>query len=334
MGTPAPLEANHSAAWRRLGCIGLVLAGSLMAARVSAKLCGDDVDGEDVPCACGDIVVSSVALDADPVVRGAPCAHDGLVVRAPESRRAVIVDLRGGKLRGSGAGTGIRIIAGGPGGGRVISSGAPAAIAGFADGIVARGSDTVALIEDVVVDDSRRDGLRISGPDFEIRRVEVRGAKRDGFVLGGRGFRIAQTRAEDCGRFGYSVMGHAGQIGRSGSGNVAERSGDAGFNIMGGGHALADCTAAFGRKSGVHLQALDLDVRGCRATDNGGDGIEGVGSQWRIADNQALRNAGDGIAVRGVGLLDEGGNRGAGNRGGAGTREVVQCAISGTPCAL
>jgi hypothetical protein len=294
-----------------------------------------DVDGEDVPCACGDIVVSRVVLDGDPVVHGAPCAHDGLVVRAPdESRRAVVVDLRGATLRGSGGGAGIRIVAGGPGGGRVISSGAPGTIAGFGDGIVARGSDTVALIEDVVVRDSRRDGLRISGPDFEIRRVEVRGAKRDGFGLGGRGFRIAQTRAEDCGRFGYSVMGHAGQIGRSGAGNVAERSGDAGFNIMGGGHSVADCIAASGRKSGVHLQALDLDVRGCRATDNGGDGIEGVGSQWRIAGNEALRNAGDGIALRGVGLLDAGGNRGADNRGEAGTREVVQCAIAGTACTL
>jgi hypothetical protein len=333
MGKPAPFKADRSAR-RELGVLGLVFAGSLMAASVSAKLCGDDVEGADVPCACGDIVVSSVALDADPVVHGPPCAHDGLVVRAPESRRAVIVDLRGATLRGSGAGAGIRIVAGGPGGGRVISSGAPGTIAGFGDGIVARGSDTVALIEDVVVIDNRRDGLRISGPDFEIRRVDVRGAHRDGFALGGRGFRIAQTRAADCGRFGYSVMGHAGQIGRAGAGNVAERSGEAGFNIMGGGHALADCTAAFGRKSGVHLQALDLEVRGCRATDNGGDGIEGVGSQWRIAGNEAMRNAGDGIAVRGVGLLDEGGNRGADNRGAAGTREVVQCAISGTPCTL
>jgi hypothetical protein len=38
--------------------------------------------------------------------------------------------------------------------------------------------------------------------------------------------------------------------------------------------------------------------------------------------------------VRGPGLLDEGGNRGADNRGEAGTREAVQCAISGTPCSL
>lgn len=334
MGKPVPFGADRRAARRGSAVVGLVFAGSLMAAPVSAKLCGDDVEGADVPCACGDIVVSSVVLDADPVVHGTPCTHDGLVVRAPETRRAVIVDLHGATLRGSGGGVGIRIIAGGPGGGRVISSGAPGTIAGFGDGIVARGSDTVALIEDVVVSDSRRDGLRISGPDFAIRRVAVRGAERDGFALGGRGFRIVETRAENCGRFGYSVMGHAGQIGSPGAGNVAERSGDVGFNIMGGGHSLADCTAAFGLKSGVHLQALDLDVRGCRATDNGGDGIEGVGSQWRIAGNEALRNAGDGIAVRGVGLLDEGGNRGADNRGEAGTREVVQCVIAGAPCTL
>jgi hypothetical protein len=129
-------------------------------------------------------------------------------------------------------------------------------------------------------------------------------------------------------------MGHAGEIGRAGAGNTAERSGDAGFNVMGAGHALADCTAAFGQKAGVHLQASDLEVRGCRATDNGGDGIDGVGNYWRMADNHALRNGGDGIAVRGQGLQDEGGNRGADNRGGSEAREVLQCSIGGEPCAL
>jgi len=29
---------------------------------VNAKLCGDDVGGQDVPCACGDVVVSDLAM--------------------------------------------------------------------------------------------------------------------------------------------------------------------------------------------------------------------------------------------------------------------------------
>ena len=121
-------------------------------------------------------------------------------------------------------------------------------------------------------------------------------AKRDGFALGGRGFRIAADARRRLRPL--RLLGHgACRTDRpAGAGNVAERSGDAGFNIMGGGHAWPTARRAFGSKAGVHLQALDLDVRGCRATDNGGDGIEGVGSQWRLAGNEALRNGGDGIA--------------------------------------
>ena len=318
---------------RRLAAACLIAATCLPAAALAA-LCGDDVDGRDVPCACGDVVVSSVVLGPDPVVQGPPCPHDGLIVRAPEARRGLVVDLRGATLRGRGDGVGLRIVAGGRGGAHVISSAGTATIADFTDGIVARGPDTVALIEDLVISNSQRDGLRVSGSDFEIRRVEVHSARRDGFALGGSDFRIAETRAGDCGRFGYSVMGKGGQIGRPGAGNMAERSGFAGFNVMGAGHVLADCTAAFGRKSGVHLQAFGLDVRGCRATDNGGDGIEGLGNHWRLGGNEALRNAGDGITVRGVGLVDDGGNRGAANRGEERARAAVQCAISGAPCVL
>jgi hypothetical protein len=312
----------------------LLVAGCLAATSARAKSCGDDVDGADVPCACGDVVVSSVVLGDDPVVNGPPCLHDGLIVRAPDARRALVIDLHGTKLRGSGAGVGIRIVAGGPGGARLLSSGGAAAVMGFEDGVVARGTDSAALIEDVVVSESGRDGLRVSGPEFTIRRVEVHGARRDGFALGGRGFQIAATRASDCGRYGYSVMGDSGQIGQPGAGNLAERSGWAGFSIMGAGHALSDCTAMFGRRSGVHLQAVQIEVRGCQASDNGGDGIEGMGNRWRIAGNEALRNAGNGIVVRGVELLDEGGNRGADNQGVERELGPVQCAIAGAPCVL
>ena len=66
---------------RQSPSVGMVLALVAvlgMASAAAGKLCGDDVDGADVPCACGDVVVSSTVLDDDPVVSGAPCAHDGL----------------------------------------------------------------------------------------------------------------------------------------------------------------------------------------------------------------------------------------------------------------
>src|SRR5512143_1309477 len=86
-----------------------LLAAVTTARGAAAKPCGDDVDGVDVPCACGDLVVSNLALGDDPVA-GAPCAQDGLIVRAPDERRSLLIDLRGRTLRGSGNGAGIRVV--------------------------------------------------------------------------------------------------------------------------------------------------------------------------------------------------------------------------------
>lgn len=329
----AKASAERWAARGRRGLLGLVLGGWLAGSPAAAKLCGDSVDGQDVPCACGDVVVSNLEVTDDPVA-ATVCPDDGLIVRAPDARRGLLIDLRGATLRGKGrsGGSGIRVIAGGPGGARIVSSGGAATISGFDDGISARGSDTVALIEDMIVADSTRDAVRVTGRDFEIRRVEARRARRDGFGLGGSGFLITETRATDSGRFGYFVMGDTGVIGRPGAGNLAERSGNSGFNIMGAGHVLAECAARDGRKDGVFLQAVGLDVRRCRAESNQGSGIAGMGSTWSLADNVALDNAGDGIAVRGTGLADEGGNRGEKNRGGE-RAEAIQCAINGDACA-
>jgi hypothetical protein len=54
-----------------------------------------------------------------------------------------------------------------------------------------------------------------------------------------------------------------GTIGLAGAANVAERSGQSGFNVMGAGHALANCTARDGLKDGneVGLPGVDLDIR-------------------------------------------------------------------------
>jgi hypothetical protein len=298
-----------------------------------AKRCGDDVDGADVPCACGDEVVSSTVLGDDPVVRTV-CPYDGLLIRTRDEATSIVLDLAGHTLRGRGRGVGLRVLGGGPGGATIISSGAPAALEGFDDGIVARGRDGIAVVQDLAIRGSRRDGMRVTGRDFVVRRVHVAGARRDGFALGGSGFEISDTHAEDCGRFGYFVMGDSGVVGGPGAGNRADRSGMAGFNVMGIGHTLADCTAQGGRKDGVVVQAAQVDVRGCAARDNSGDGITGTGSHLHLADNQAVDNGGDGVAVRGHALIDGGGNRGAGNRGDGRGRAAVQCAIGGAPCAL
>ena len=316
------------------GAAAALLLTWLAAAPTQAVLCGDAVGGVDVPCDCGDVVVSSLTLDdADPVTRTV-CANDGLIVRAAGARAAIRVDLRGYTLRGSGRGSGVDVDDGGPGGTRIVSEGGPATLLGFDDGVTARGPEAVALLQDVVVRGSRRDGVRISGRGYVIRRVVVEQARRDGFNLGGDAFEVLATRASDCGRFGYSLMGDSGIVGRADAGNLAERSGMAGFNVMGTGHVLEACTARDGRKAGVTLQASRLDVRGCDATGNGSDGIAGVGSGWLLSDNRADGNGGDGLRARGPGMVDAGGNRGAGNQGEGRGRDVAQCVIGGAPCAL
>jgi hypothetical protein len=315
------------------GALALALVVGLHGA-AAAKRCGDDVDGADVPCACGDEVVASTVLGDDPVVR-TTCPYDGLLIRSRDDGASLVLDLAGHTLRGRGRGIGLRVLSGGPGGAGIISrGGTPAVLEGFDDGIVARGRDGIAVIQDLAIRGSRRDGVRVTGRDFVIRRVTIAGARRDGFALGGSGFEISDTHAEDCGRFGYSVMGDSGVIGGPGNGNTADRSGTAGFNLMGIGHTLADCAARGGRKDGVVLQASQLDVRGCEARDNSGDGITGTGTRLHLANNQAIDNGGDGVAVRGQGLIDGGGNRGAGNRGDDRERDAMQCVIGGAPCAL
>ena len=83
---------------------------------------------------------------------------------------------------------------------------------------------------------------------------------------------------------------------------------------------------------GVTLQGMGYAVIGCVAEGNGGDGIGGMGAEWRLAGNRTDGNGGNGLMVRGMGLVDEGGNRGSGNRGEGQHRPAVQCEINGVAC--
>ena len=298
-----------------------------------AKPCGDDVNGKDVPCACGDTLVSDVVLSDDPVVT-ASCPRDGLLVRAVDAAKGVTIDLHGKALRGSQHGAGIWILAGGPGGARLTSSDGVGSITGFFDGVVGNGPDGVALIENLQISDSARDGIRIGEPrGFAIRSVDVRHSGRDGVSANGNNFQISATRVSGSGRFGYFVMGHDGVIGLAGAGNRAEDGQNDGFNILGVGHRIVDCVATGNGKDGISLHADGIDLRGCLARDNRGDGIGGTGGSWQLAANRAVDNLGNGIVARGSTVVDAGGNAGEGNRGEKQAGPAIQCEIGGAPCA-
>jgi hypothetical protein len=309
----------------------LILAAILAGAPAGAKLCGDDVGGQDVPCACGDVVASDLVLDDDPVVQ-TPCPSDGLIVRATEAPRGVTIDLRGKTLRGTGQGAGVWMLYGGPGGAHLVSTGGPAAIEGFRDGVVAHGADSAALIDGVVAVRSARDGVRVETSGYEIRNAEARDSGRDGFAVSGSGFRLSATRAVRSARTGFYVMGEDGTLGLVGAGLVADAGAGEGFNVMGMGHHLLDCVATGNAEDGVHLYGMHLEIRGCTATGNGADGISGMGMDWRVVGNQANDNDGNGILVGGMQVVDQGGNRGSGNRGLHQRRPPSQCEISGLPC--
>jgi hypothetical protein len=317
--------------WRGLSPLLLSLAVLLLPVGAGAKLCGDDVGGHDVPCACGDIVASDLVLNDDPVTQ-APCAGDGLTVRATGAAAAVTIDLRGKTLRGNGHGTGIWLLYGGPGGARVISTGGPATVAGFQDGVVAHGDDSVALIDGVVANANRRDGMRLTAVGYEVRNAEARGSGRDGFSFLGKGYRARATRATDSHRYGYDVAGRDGVLGDPGAGLVAEGSGTAGFWVTATGLDILDCVASGGVKDGLHLMGVRFDIRGCTASGNGGSGITGYGMVWQLAGNRATANAVNGIAVEGMWVVDAGGNSGSGNRGDGLHVPVVQCAVGGQAC--
>src|SRR6266436_3215414 len=85
----------------------------LCAARPAAAMraCGDDVDGHGkaVPCACGDLLVSSRALGAADRITREPCPGMGLLVAAPGP---VTLAFTGRTIRGDGQGIGVLVVRG------------------------------------------------------------------------------------------------------------------------------------------------------------------------------------------------------------------------------
>jgi hypothetical protein len=276
-------------------------------------------------------VASDLVLGDDPITARV-CEGNGLVVRRPDPELGLTIDLNGKTLRGSETGTGLWIVNGGGRGARVISSGSRATIDGFSDGIVGRGPSTVVSIEGVIVRSTHRDGVKVADNAYTIRDVEVFDAARDGFSLGGGRFLIEDTQAVRSGRFGYFVMGREGRIGTAGHGNSADGNDNAGFTIQGTTHLVTDCVANNNRKEGVKLRGTTHRVAGCIATGNGKGGIVGTGTGVRVATNEARGNEGDGLFVRGVGCVDEGGNRGSANSGTGIESRDVQCEVCGSAC--
>ncbi len=182
-----------------------VLLLNALPAPASAARCGDDVDGRGtrVGCACGDVVVSSVRLDAaDPIVQ-APCPAAGLVVDVPSSVALPTLDLGGLTLAGSGRGIGIDVLSGGRAGLALVG---PGTVRGFDHGVAAR-EGTLAQASSVRADGNARDGFRLAGRGYHLVACSAEHNGRDGFVLQGQDYRLDDCTAVANGRDGFAVRG-------------------------------------------------------------------------------------------------------------------------------
>jgi len=302
-----------------------------MAGPAAARFCGDDVGGHDVPCACGDTVVSSVVLNDDPI-SGTPCPNDGLIVRAPQTVDTVEIDLNGRSLRGSGKGSGIWIISGGKNGARIVSNGGPAVIEGFRDGIIGRTPGDVRVIDNITVSGNKRDGIQVFSDDVQIRGSEARDSGRDGISVRGKRWVLQDVRAVNSRRYGVNANGVAGTLGVRRGGVVVENSGRIGINVMGSGHRIVDCVAIGGRGDGLATAGARHELNGCLVIDNAGSGINGTSSLDRVQNNRAEGNGANGVLIRGHGVEDVGGNVGLGNGAAMDPQAAKQCEIGGVPC--
>lgn len=323
-----PRTAPRVPQWRtgRTGIALFALASILtaVAAPARAALCGDDVDGRDVPCACGDIVVSSVTLRDDPVVAAA-CPRDGLIVRLAAGLESAILDLNGHVLRGGAHGVGIRVLDGGRYGARIYGGGA-AAIEGFRDAIVAQAGQGIASIQGLRVVRPRRDGIRVVGAYGDLTNVEVVGAGRDGIFVRGSAWLLTGVTARFNGRDGVSLMGYDHRAAGKPSPLRSHGNGRSGVRLWGHRHAIDRCDSSGNRGDGVYLNGYGFEVNDCLLAANHGAGLTGNASATRLGHNHARDNLRDGIVLHGHGLEDAGGNRADGNP------DASECRLGLTEC--
>lgn len=306
-----------------------VLAALAVASSAGAgpRPCGDDVDGKGrrVPCACGDVLVSSRTLGPQDPVTQQVCPGVGLLVDIPPGRPGATLALGGMTVAGSGHGAGIQVLAGGDDG---LTVAGPGTITGFDTGVVAtRG---VHVIRDVLATDNRADGFEVGGAGYEVRNCEAIRNGRDGFVVRGRTPRLQGNRALQNHRNGFQVAGVDAAVGGEAANEGAGNGGD-GLRLRGRGHVVDDAVATANGEAGIRARVSGGSIEHAVTDDNAADGLHVAGRELSITANAATENGGDGIVVRGRRLADGGGNRAQRNRGRRSAVRRPECRV-GAAC--
>ena len=228
--------------------------------------------------------------------------------RRPTTGARCSIDLHGAHAAAAaGRGAGIARARGGPGGARIVSSGGTGALERLSTtASSARGPRQRWRWSRTCRDrGAPRRPARHRPTTSSVRRVRDRAARRGtASRSAAAASRSATTRAADCGRLRLLRHGRLGHHRREPAAATSPNAAAmAGFNVMGIGHALADCAAQGGGKDRACIcRPPQLDVRGCRRATTPATASPGWATRWHLADNQALDNGGDGVAVRGPGL--------------------------------
>jgi Right handed beta helix region len=275
---------------------------------LAGRSCGDRVEGRRraVPCACGDVLVSSRTLTRkDPIVRR-PCPRGGLVVRADGQ---VTLALGGQTIQGSGQGVGVLVGAG------TLSVVGPGSIEGFETGILAHGQSALASVLGIRLAHNKTDGLFAAGAGYTIQANVAEANGRDGFFTGGTGFAADGNVSSGNGRYGFNICGMGAHIG-GGVGNTATDNRKGGFFVAGMMHQLVGLTANHNGAHGVFASVMHVLFSGIHADENLGSGLKVMGGgDITVGQSTATGNRGMGIMVMGMAPEDAGGNTGAGNFG-------------------
>jgi hypothetical protein len=244
---------------RRTAFAGAVLA--IFAAHASparAGACGDNVDGDRVPCRCGDNVVSDTVLWATDPVTAEPCSGTALTILVPKGADGITLNLGGQSLLGNGRGVGIDVAKGGRLGSVIVG--------GDAD-------DTRAQITHFTT------GIRATGRNVlrEVRGLDVRANTADGLKIRASGVVIADVKSEDNGRDGVSVSGHGVEVTDVTSrGNQRD-----GLQVRGTGAKInAETTSNNGNGTVVGGRGNTMET--IRSSGNGGAGVVATGGDQKL----------------------------------------------------
>jgi hypothetical protein len=167
----------------------MLFAIMLLPASVFAGLCGDDVGGVRVACACGDFLVSdAVIVSTDPIAIER-CPTDGLILQARATAKSMTLDLGGLSITGSGVGTGLLVSHGGDDGATIIGgpdTRRPGQVVGFGSGLRVRTQRALSALRNIDFRGNTTDGAVLRSHGTKLQSIGAYLNGRDGLRIGGR----------------------------------------------------------------------------------------------------------------------------------------------------